>query len=198
MHPRTINLKARLSEARKQVVPAISATELGRRLMQSGLPGFKPAQVSSLELGYRYATWPEVEALANILNVDPYWLANQPRPALVVPRAPKVIEAAGAKPVPKHKSARPAFVVRPTVITPDPAPSPPSPSPSAPPDLAPAEIPVLVPGAEAEFRRQLVAELERTLLKLHDEKLKAFEWRSWREHEKKIRAAALGLVALPE
>ena len=199
MHPRTINLKARLSEARKQVVPAISATELGRRLMQSGLPGFKPAQVSSLELGYRYATWPEVEALANILNVDPYWLANQPRPALIVPRAPKVIEAVtGAKAVPKHKSARPSFVVRPAGAVPVAAPTPPSPSVSAPPDLAPAEIPVLVPGAETEFRRQLLAELERTLLKLHDEKLKAFEWRSWREHEKKIRAAALGLVALPE
>ncbi len=199
MHPRTINLKARLSEARKQVVPAISATELGRRLMQSGLPGYKPAQLSSLELGYRYATWPEVEALANILNVDPYWLANQPRPALIVPRGPKVIEATGAKPVSKHKSARPAFVVRPSAAVPVAAPKPPSPpSPSAPPDLAPETIPVLVPGAETEFRRQLVAELERTLLKLHDEKLKPFEWRSWREHEKKIRAAAMGLVALPE
>ena len=199
MHPRTINLKARLSEARKQVAPAISATELGRRLMQSGLPGFKPAQVSSLELGYRYATWPEVEALANILNVDPYWLANQPRPALIVPRAPKVIEPAEAKAAPKHKSARPAFVVRPAVAVPVAAPKQPSPPlPSAPPDLAPAEIPVLVPGAETEFRRQIIAELERTLLKLHDEKLKAFEWRSWREHEKKIRAAALGLVTLPE
>ena len=196
MSPRTINLKARLSEARKQVIPAISATELGRRLMQSGLPGFKPAQLSSLELGYRYATWPEVEALARILNVDPYWLANQPRPALIVPRAPKVIEPVGAKPVLKHKSARPSFVVRPAVAVPAAAPTPPTPS--APPDLAPAEIPVLVPGAEIEFRRQLIAELERTIVKLHDEKLKAFEWRSWREYEKKIRAAALGLVALPE
>ena len=193
MEPRTFNLKARLSETRKSVVPAISATELGRRLMQS-LPGFKPAHVSSMELGYRYATWSEVEALAKVLNVDPYWLANQPRPALVVPRAPKVIEA-GAKAVPKHKAARPSFVVRPVAA---PIAAPPPPLPSAPPDLAPADLPVLAHGDETEFRRQLLAELERTTLKLHDDKLKAFEWRSWREYEKRIRAAAAGRVVLPE
>ena len=191
MEPRTFILKARLGETRKGVVPAISATELGRRLMQS-LPGFKPAYVSALELGYRYATWSEVEALAKVLNVDPYWLANRPRPALVVPRAPKVIEP--AKVVTKHKSARPSFVVRPTVPV---APPPPASSPSAPPDLAPTDL-VLVPGDETEFRRQLLAELERTTLKLHDDKLKAFEWRSWREYEKRIRAAAAGRVVLPE
>ena len=60
MEPRSFNLKARLKEARKNLVPAVSAAELGRKLIPADLPGFKPAQVSLLELGYRYATWPEV------------------------------------------------------------------------------------------------------------------------------------------
>jgi hypothetical protein len=36
----------------------------------------------------------------------------------------------------------------------------------------------------------MVEELARTLVKLGDTHLKPFEWRSWREHEKRIRAAA--------
>jgi transposase-like protein len=70
--------------------------------------------------------------------------------------------------------------------------------PPPPPDLAPAEVPVLVPGAEIEFRHRLATELARTLVKLGDTKLKPFEWRSWREHEKKIRAAAVGHVNLAD
>ena len=89
----------------------------------------------------------------------------------------------------------PSFVVRPVAV---PAAPPPPPAPSAPPDLAPTNLPVLVSSGETEFRRQLQAELERTALKLHDDKLKPFEWRSWREYEKRIRAAAAGWVVLPE
>ncbi len=196
MQSRSYILKARLAEARKQLVPPVSAAELGRRLMQAALPGFKAAHVSSLELGYRYATWTEVEALAKALNVDPYWLASRPRPAPAVPRAPEVVAKAAPKPVvkPRPVTSLPPVPVRPVVAPPAPAPGPPA----APPDLAPAEIPVLVPGAEVEFRRQMVAELARTLEKLGDFKLKPFEWRSWREHEKRIRAAAVGLVNLPD
>lgn len=36
------------------------------------------------------------------------------------------------------------------------------------------------------------------LLKLHDDRLKPFEWRSWRNYAKRIRAAAAGRVVLPE
>lgn len=196
MQSRSYILKARLAEARKHLVPPVSATELGRRVMQAGLPGFKPAHVSSLELGYRYATWTEVEALAKVLNVDPYWLASRPRPAPAVPRAPEVVAPAAPKPAlkPRPASALPPAIPRPVVALPAPPPAPPA----APPDLAPAEIPVLVPGAEVEFRRQMMAELAHTLEKLGDVKLKPFEWRSWREHEKRIRAAAVGLVNLPD
>ncbi len=200
MEQRSFNLKARLREARKNLVPAISAAELGRKLVPANLPDFKSAHASMLELGYRYATWSEVEALAQVLNVDPYWLANKERPAPSVPRArdvvwhaevqaikPKVVPVATPASVPTPALARPAA----TPITP-PAP------PAAPPDLTPAEVPVLVLGGEIEFRRKMVEELARTLVKLGDTRLKPFEWRSWREHEKKIRAAAVGLVALPE
>ena len=199
MEARSFNLKARLSATRKALVPVISATELGRRLVQSGLADFKPAQVSTLELGYRYATWTEVEALAGALNVDPYWLANRPRPALAVPREHDIADQTKAM-KPKAKSGRVGFVIRPAVAAAVPVPvSPPAPSEEAlPPDLAPAELPVLVPGAEAEHQRRLVSELSRTMAKLGDEKLKPFEWRSWREYEKRIRAAAAGLVALPD
>jgi hypothetical protein len=189
MEPRTFNLRTRLKEARKNIVPAISAVDLGRRLIPANLPGFKPAQVSMMELGYRYATWSEVEALARVLNVDPYWLANKPRPAASVPRATdfwqeEVKPAVRSLPVPVE--ARP--VVAAPIKTPAPM------APPAPPDLAPADIPVLVPGAEAEYRRQMVDELARTLVKLGDTRLKPFEWRSWREHEKRLRAAADWLV----
>ncbi len=70
--------------------------------------------------------------------------------------------------------------------------------PPPPPDLAPVDLPVLVPGAEIEFRHQLATELARTLVKLGDTRLKPFEWRSWREYEKRIRAAAVGQVNLPD
>jgi hypothetical protein len=197
MEPRSFNLKARLKEARKNLVPAVSAAELGRKLIPADLPGFKPAQVSLLELGYRYATWPEVEAFARALGVDPYWLADRPRPAPAVPRAPDVIWRSAA-PAAKPKAGPAAS---PVPVAPRPvaaAPVAPSPPPAAPPDLAPETIPLLVPGAEVEFRRQMVAELTRTLAKLGDTRLKPFEWRSWREHEKRIRAAAVGLVTLPD
>ena len=92
----------------------------------------------------------------------------------------------------------PRAAYMPIQVRPVPPPVTPPPPPAAPPDLAPAEIPVLVPGGDVEFRRQMVEELARTLVKLGDTRLKPFEWRSWREHEKKIRAAAVGLVALPE
>ncbi len=189
-----LNLKARLKEARKNLVPAISSSELGRRLISFNLPGFKPAQVSSLELGYRYATWSEVEALARVLNVDAYWLANKPRPAASVRRATdfwqeEVKPAVKLKPVPVEARTVVAPVAPRTVevlVT--------TPTPATPPDLAPTEIPVLVPGGETEYRRQMVEELARTLVKLGDTHLKPFEWRSWREHEKRIRAAADWLV----
>jgi transposase-like protein len=90
--------------------------------------------------------------------------------------------------------ARSRATVQPVTL----APPPPAAAIPPPPDLAPAEIPVLVAGAEIEFRHQLAAELARTLVKLGDTKLKPFEWRSWREHEKKIRAAAVGQVSLPD
>ena len=55
---------------------------------------------------------------------------------------------------------------------------------------------MLVPGEEVQFRRQMSEELERTLVKLGDTKLTPFEWRSWREFEKRLRAAAVGRVVL--
>jgi hypothetical protein len=186
MEQRSFNLKARLKEARKNLVPAISSTELGRRLISFNLPGLKAAQVSSLELGYRYATWSEVEALARVLNVDAYWLANKPRPAASVPRATDFWQEE-VKPVVKPKPV--PVEARPVIAAPVK-----TPTPATPPDLAPTEIPVMVPGGEAEYRRAMVEELARTLVKLGDTHLKPFEWRSWREHEKRIRAAADWLV----
>jgi hypothetical protein len=200
MELRSFNLKLRLKPARQNLAPAISAAELGRRLLSAKLPGFMPAQVSSLELGYRYATWSEVEALASALNVDPYWLANRQRPAPAVPRVPDVIWQVAAAtptkpaPVPAPVAPKPA----PTVPAPTTALPTPSPAPAMPPDLAPADLPTFRPGAEVEFRRQMTEELARTLAKLGDTRLKPFEWRSWREHEKKIRAAAGGLMTLPD
>ena len=197
MEPRSFNLKARLREARKNIVPPITSAELGRRLLPANLPGFKPAQASMLELGYRYATWSEVEALAGVLNVDPYWLASRPRPAAAVPRAPDVVWHAESQAIKPKVAvvATPAPVVsRPVVAAPVAPPAPPA----ALPDLAPTDIPVFVAGGEVEFRRRMVEELARTLVKLGDTRLKPFEWRSWREYEKRIRAAAVGLVALPD
>ena len=67
MEPRSFNLKARLREARKNIVPPITSAELGRRLLPANLPGFKPAQASMLELGYRYATWSGLHAIRRAL-----------------------------------------------------------------------------------------------------------------------------------
>jgi hypothetical protein len=145
---------------------------------------------------YRYATWSEVEALAQVLNVDPYWLANKERPAPSVPRARDVVWHAEVQAI-KPKVV-PVATPAPVPFRPVPPPVTPPQPPAAPPDLAPAQIPVFVPGGEVEFRRQMAEELARTLVKLGDTRLKPFEWRSWREHEKKIRAAAVGRVALPE
>ncbi len=196
MEPRSFNLKARLRAARKNLVPPITSAELGRRLVPTNLLGFKPAQASMIELGYRYATWSEVEALARVLNVDPYWLASRPRPAPAVPRAPDVVWRAEAPAIKRLAPATtPAPVVpRPVVAV---AVMPPT-APVAPPDLAPTDIPVLKAGGEVEFRRAMIDELARTLAKLGVTRLKPFEWRFWRGHEKRIRAAAVGLVALPD
>jgi hypothetical protein len=204
MQPRSFNLKTRLGEARKQLEPKLSAAELGRKLAKADLPEFKPAHVSSLELGYRYATRQEVEALAKELQVDFYWLAGLPRPPPAVPRAPSVARhATEAKAAEKRLAVRAMVPLPPAaraVATPVAAPaSPPVPAaPAAPADLAPAEIPQMVAGAEAEYRRQMVSALNHALGKLGDTTLKPFEWRSWREYEKKIRAAAVGSVSLPE
>ena len=67
MEQRSFNLKARLREARKNLVPAISAAHLGRKLLPAKLPGFQPAQASMLELGYRYATWSGLHAIRRAL-----------------------------------------------------------------------------------------------------------------------------------
>jgi hypothetical protein len=100
---------------------------------------------------------------------------------------------AAVKPKPVPVEARPTVASRPAATAPVKS-TPPLPTPTAPPDLAPSEIPVLVPGGEAEYRRAMAEELARTLVKLGDTRLKPFEWRSWREHEKRIRAAADWLV----
>ncbi len=187
MEPRSFNLNPRLKEARKNCVPAISSAELGRRLAPE-LPDFKATHVAAMELGYRHATWPEVEALARTLNVDAHWLANRTRPAPAVPRAASFV-------VPPATLPKPKPLVVPIVTKPA-APVAPPPPPPPPPDLAPTDIPVLVPGEEVQFRRQMSEELERTLVKLGDTKLTPFEWRSWREFEKRLRAAAVGRVVL--
>jgi hypothetical protein len=200
MQPRSFNLKARLAEARKQLVPKISAAELGRKLAKADLPDFKAAHVSSLELGYRYATWQEVEALAKELDVDCYWLASRPRPPPAVPRAPSVARhAAEAKAAAKRQAVRAMAPLPPAARAVAPvAAAPAPPTPTVPADLAPTEIPQLVAGAEAEYRREMVSALNHALGRLGDTRLTPFEWRSWREYEKKIRVAAVGLVSLPE
>jgi hypothetical protein len=52
MELRSFNLKLRLKPERKNLVPAIPATALGRRLLAAHPPGFTPSRFSSLDLGY--------------------------------------------------------------------------------------------------------------------------------------------------
>lgn len=73
---RTWRISARLKQARAASQEKLSQSELARRVQERGLPKFVGSHASRLELGYTYATWSEVEAIAAVLEVSADWLAG--------------------------------------------------------------------------------------------------------------------------
>lgn len=142
---RTWPISARLKQARAAAQPKLSQTELARRVQEGGLSYFQNGKASRLESGYAYATWAEVEAIARVLKVEPYWLANREK-TVAVPKPEGMAKAATANtavapapapapaappPVPSAVNA-PAVSAPVTAVTSAPAPAP-APKPVAPP-----------------------------------------------------------------
>jgi hypothetical protein len=78
----TYNLRpglAKLSE-HKDVKPSTLF-----RLLQNSCPSLTKSKVSRLCLGYAWAQWPEVLAIAKVLDADPYELSGASRPAANIP-----------------------------------------------------------------------------------------------------------------
>lgn len=156
----------------------------------------KPTHVSALELGYRDATWPEVELLARILKVDAGWLANR-EPAAA--RAP----VATTSPSPAPPAEPPAIrtEVREPKTAPDANPRPPRPSapanvpapppPPVPPDTPPSEVPSRTSENVHAYRQLLAAELSRAQTMMAKSGLPARSWVAWRSYQQRIRDALL-------
>jgi transcriptional regulator with XRE-family HTH domain len=168
---RTIRLKPRLKEAREG--RKLSQAALGRLLVPHALPGFRPNHVGLLELGYRDATWAEVQALATVLEVEPKWLAGD-TPAssaaaevgVGLAKAQETSTAEAVAAVAGQENAKPAASRLPA-----------------------SEVPPRQGGTEALYRAQLGQALAEANRQLTDRSLTPAEWRAWREHGEKIKAA---------
>jgi hypothetical protein len=164
---RSIRLKPRLKDAREG--KALSQAALGRLIDPRPLPGFRATHIGLFELGYRDATWAEVEALAAALQVDARWLAGQeaaPRNVAAMPASP-----VGAGLAQANSRASEA------------------PSPSPPLRLPPAEVPARRDATEVVFREELGRMLAKANQMLNDRSLLPPEWRAWREHAERVKAA---------
>lgn len=96
---RTWRISSRLKQARAAAKEKLSQAELARRVQAQGVAKFPPAVASRIELGYTYATWQEVEALAAVLNVSPQWLAG-------IDETPSAPEAKGMEASKKQAKAK--------------------------------------------------------------------------------------------
>jgi hypothetical protein len=168
---RSIRLKPRLKDAREG--KALSQAALGRLVDPRPLPGFRPTHIGLFELGYRDATWAEVEALAAALQVDARWLAGQETAPLSAAAAPAPSVGAGMAQ---------ASVSVPSAAATEPAPP-------APLRLPPAEVPARRGATEALFREELGRMLAKANQMLNDRSLLPPEWRAWREHAERVKAA---------
>lgn len=172
---RTFRLKPRLKEAREG--RTLSQAALGRLLAPHALPGFRPDHVGLLELGYRDATWAEVQALATVLEVEPRWLSGETAASSAavevgvgLARAQETSPAEAVAAVAGRENAGPAASRLPA-----------------------SEVPPRQGATEALYRAQLgqaLAEANRTLT---DRSLTPAEWRAWREHGEKLKAALRAL-----
>lgn len=137
---RTWPISARLKQARAAAQPKLSQSELARLVQDAGLSYFQNGKASRLESGYAYATWAEVEAIARVLKVEPYWLANREKTA-VVPKPEGMAKAASATPIaPAPTAAPPAVVAVPPPVVPVPTPPAAPAAPTAPAAAAPPRV----------------------------------------------------------
>ena len=168
---RTWPISTRLKEARAASKPKLSQAELAQRVQKAGLAYFQNGKASRLESGYAYATWPEVEAIARVLNVEPHWLAKieksatSPKPAPISIPTPPGIQAA--------KIAEPVA-----------PPSPPRPEPAPPPtaELPPLPIPQQGNLSVSDYRSLLGVERRKAEEAMTQKGLPAADWRRWREY----------------
>ncbi len=150
-------LDGRLRTARA-AVPGCSQAELARRITASGI-AMPASKLCAIELGYRDATWSEVEAISNALGTDPYTLGGLHRPQPIT-STPKL--ASPAPPPPPQATSSPVSSRMP-----------------------PSSPPMVTAANRAELTRQLAA-AETLLL---DKTLKPQEWRAWRDYIRSLRAA---------
>ncbi len=187
---RSIRLKPRLKEAREE--KGLSQAHLGRLMVEKLGDTFRPNHVGLFELGYRDSTWPEVEALAALLDVDPNWLASRNAAA---PASTSTSPPVGAGLARAHEQ------IAPTPASPAPAgntqPAPTSSAPNTaaaePSRLPPTEIPARNGTVEVVYREQLGQLLSKANQTLLDRTLRPAEWRAWRGYAERLKAALRAL-----
>lgn len=210
-------ISRRLKEARAAANPKLSQSELARRLQSAGLRAMTPALASRLELGYAYATWPEVEAFAQVLNVQPSWLAEsteapkaeEPQPAAqkksapIAPKptepevaAPREVTSAVAPVPPKSPPAPVEFAPRgmANALSASGASTPPIPAaPAAPVVLEPLAIPGRGDRNAVDYRALLVAERSKAEQTMSQRGIPPAEWRRWRDYARDVNEALRSL-----
>ncbi|MBI5381220.1 MAG: helix-turn-helix transcriptional regulator [Opitutae bacterium] len=161
--------------------PELSQRKIAEMVAKAGVAGFTSARLSRIELGYADATWPEVVAIAQSLEVQPDWLVG---------RIVRAVEPALELPKP----------VVPTPVAPPPAPVA-KPKPAAPPapvvppvEEPPAQLPDRGTQGDITYRGQLAAELARVNARLQ-ERMPAAVWQKWRVYQKTVQQALQNLSA---
>jgi transcriptional regulator with XRE-family HTH domain len=199
---RSIRLKPRLKEAREK--KSFSQADLGRAVVARGLPGLRANHIGLFELGYRDATWPEVELLAGVLEVDPYWLSDRPRPGPATPIGTglaKAKEEPSTAPIATPPTSAPAAAAAgngsPATALQPPARTAPVNGDSTPGQpslrLPPPELPARNGSTELVYRTELSQMLTKANQTLTDRSLAPAEWRAWRDHSEKLKAALRAL-----
>lgn len=180
---RTWRISRRLKQARGAAVPKLSQSELARRVQLTGLKDFPPGLASRLELGYSYATWPQVEAVAAVLGVTPQWLAEVDEPAenAAKPATPPPEKPVAPPPPPpgmaKSQSTPPPALLSATV----PAPPPPPPPPALVLTVPPREGRSLL-----DYRSLLVAERTKAEQTMAQKGIRPADWRQWRDYAREV------------
>lgn len=180
---RTWPISSRLKEARAAIRPKMSQAELAQRVQEAGLSYFQNGKASRLESGYAYATWPEVEAIARALKIEPHWLAKiEKSEAAPQPAAPAPSPAPVRTPIPPGISAAKVAEPAPAPI-PEPAPAPPA-SPPPPAELPPFPIPPQGNLTVSDYRSLLGVERRKAEEAMAEKGLPAPDWRRWREYSR--------------